>query len=67
VDLGRERRILVAVFCNLKPKKILGVTSHGMLLACETREGRITLLTCDAEKRSEVYAEGVGEPPGRFS
>ncbi len=80
VDLGRERRTLVAgikkfyskeelagkrvvVLCNLKPKKILGITSHGMLLACETREGRIALLTCDAEKGSEVYAEGVGRNP----
>ena len=41
------KRIVVVV--NLKPAKIFGQTSNGMLLAAETRDGDLALLTTDKE------------------
>ena len=35
------------VVCNLKPAKMFGETSNGMLLAAETKEGELALLTTD--------------------
>lgn len=39
----------VIVVTNLKPRKIRGVLSHGMLLAAETPDGGCRLLTVDPE------------------
>ena len=41
-----KRRVVVV---NLKPAKIFGQTSNGMLLAAETMEGDLALLTTDKE------------------
>ncbi len=82
VDLGKEKRTLVAgiknfyskeellgkkivVLCNLKPKKIFGILSQGMLLACETKSGEVSLLTCDAEIGRDVYVEGIEKNPSK--
>jgi len=37
----------IPVICNLKPAKMFGETSNGMLLAAETKEGALALLTTD--------------------
>jgi len=37
----------IAVVMNLKPAKIFGQMSYGMLLAAETREGDLALITTD--------------------
>ena len=37
----------IPVVCNLKPAKMFGETSNGMLLAAETNEGELALLTTD--------------------
>jgi methionyl-tRNA synthetase len=39
----------VAVVANLKPAKLMGVESQGMVLAAEDAEGRIVLLTPDRD------------------
>lgn len=39
----------VIVVCNLKPAKLAGVLSEGMLLCAEGPDGRLSLLTTDAE------------------
>jgi methionyl-tRNA synthetase len=39
-----KRIILVA---NLKPKKLRGVESHGMLLAASTPDGQLSIVTLD--------------------
>jgi len=45
-DLVGKRVIVVA---NLKPRKIRGVMSHGMLLAAEDPDGRVRLVTVDGD------------------
>lgn len=37
----------IPVICNLKPAKMFGETSNGMLLATETKDGELALLTTD--------------------
>ena len=37
----------IPVVCNMKPAKMFGETSDGMLLAAETKEGGLALLTTD--------------------
>jgi len=37
----------IPVVCNMKPAKMFGETSDGMLLAAETNEGGLALLTTD--------------------
>lgn len=39
----------VAVVTNLKPAKLMGIESQGMLLATDTPEGKLALLTFDRE------------------
>lgn len=39
----------IAVVMNLKPAKIFGQMSYGMLLAAETKKGDLALLTTDNE------------------
>ncbi len=66
IDMGERREIIagikghydkesligkkIAVLANLEPKKIKGVTSHGMLLAAVTESKKdIVLLTTDKD------------------
>ena len=67
IDLGKEKRILVAglkqyykkdelknkkviVFCNLKPKKLKGIESQGMILASvNENHSKVRLLQPDGE------------------
>jgi methionyl-tRNA synthetase len=37
----------IPVVCNMRPVKMFGETSNGMLLAAETNEGELALLTTD--------------------
>ena len=39
----------VMVVTNLKPAKLAGMMSEGMILAAEDSEGRLALMTPDAE------------------
>ncbi len=65
VDIGEERQIVagigkvyapdeligkkIVVVANLKPAKLMGVESHGMLLAATDEEGRLSVLILDKE------------------
>jgi methionyl-tRNA synthetase len=66
IDIGEERTIVagikqyytkeellgkkIAVITNLEPRKIRGITSHGMLLAASTEDkSAVVLLTLDHE------------------
>ncbi len=65
VDVGRQVQIAagiakayspeelvgkyVAVVTNLKPAKLMGIESQGMLLATDTPDGRLSLVTFDRE------------------
>lgn len=65
VDIGEERQIVagiaraytpddligkkIVVVTNLKPVKLMGIESHGMLLAATDEEGRLSVLTLDRE------------------
>ena len=67
IDVGEERIIVagigqdyaaqdlvgkrIAVIVNLKPTKIMGVASHGMLLAAEKEGGGYTLITFDGNAK----------------
>jgi len=71
IDIGEERTIVagiakdykpqdlvgkqIVVVANLKPTKLMGIESHGMLLATDAESG-LTLLTFDknAKPGSEV-------------
>ncbi|HPS92843.1 MAG TPA: methionine--tRNA ligase subunit beta [Deltaproteobacteria bacterium] len=37
----------IAVVTNLKPAKLMGLASEGMLLATDSQEGKLTLLSFD--------------------
>ncbi|MBN2299374.1 MAG: methionine--tRNA ligase [Deltaproteobacteria bacterium] len=41
----------IAVVTNLKPAKLMGITSEGMLLATDTPGGRLSLVTFDKEAK----------------
>lgn len=65
IDIGEERQIVagiakfytpddligkkIVVAANLKPAKLMGIESHGMLLAATDEEGRLSVLTLDRE------------------
>jgi methionyl-tRNA synthetase len=65
VDIGEERQIVagiaksytpddligkkIVVVANLEPAKLMGIESHGMLLAATDEEGRLSVLTLDRE------------------
>jgi methionyl-tRNA synthetase len=65
VDIGEERQIVagiakayipddlvgkrIVVVANLKPAKLMGIESNGMLLAATDEEGRLSVLTLDRE------------------
>jgi methionyl-tRNA synthetase len=67
IDIGEERTIVagiaknyrpeqligkyIAVVVNLKPTKLMGIESHGMLLAADAAEGHV-LLTFDGEPKT---------------
>ena len=54
----------IIVISNLKPAKIRGVTSNGMLLAAEDNKGTISLLDPgDASPGSEILIEGISKEP----
>lgn len=42
----------IVVIANLEPARIRGVESHGMLLAAQDAEGRLSLVTLDREVAS---------------
>ncbi|HJL17994.1 MAG TPA: methionine--tRNA ligase [Sandaracinaceae bacterium LLY-WYZ-13_1] len=46
------RRVIVVA--NLKPRKMVGLESQGMLLMAEDRDGRLTPVTADSEPGSTV-------------
>ena len=47
----------VAVVCNLKPVKLAGTLSEGMILCAEDADGKLALMTPEAEKD---IADGAG-------
>jgi len=65
VDTGEERQIVagigkaytpeeligktIAVVTNLEPAKLMGVESHGMLLAASDDEGNLAIITLEKE------------------
>jgi len=46
-EAGELMGLRIPVVCNLKPAKMFGETSNGMLLAAETVDGELALLTTD--------------------
>ena len=46
-EAGELKGLRIPVVCNMKPVKMFGETSNGMLLAAETMEGDLALLTTD--------------------
>ena len=54
----------IIVVSNLKPAKLRGVMSNGMLLAAEDDEGNVVLLDPgDANPGTEVFVEGISREP----
>jgi methionyl-tRNA synthetase len=54
----------IVIVTNLKPAKIRGVTSNGMLLAAEDDTGVVSLLNPgDSTPGSEVLIDGIGKEP----
>ncbi|HIQ49760.1 MAG TPA: methionine--tRNA ligase [Nanoarchaeota archaeon] len=53
----------VIVLCNIKPRKILGITSQGMVLAAIDKDNKPVLLTTEAQKGEVVYIEGIPRNP----
>ncbi len=48
----------VVVICNLKPAKLRGVDSNGMILAAEDNENNVGVITCDGEIGNNVIPQG---------
>ncbi|MEA2055849.1 MAG: methionine--tRNA ligase, partial [Candidatus Thermoplasmatota archaeon] len=58
--LGRK----IIIVSNLKPAKLRGVMSNGMLLAAEDDEGNVVLLDPgDANPGTEIFVEGIPKEP----
>ncbi len=53
----------VVVLCNLKPKKLFGLLSQGMVLAAIGKSDEPVLLTTQASVGEKVYVEGVKQKP----
>ena len=54
----------IVIVANLKPAKIRGIESKGMLLAASDSDGVVSLLNPgDAKPGSEVYIEGIPREP----
>lgn len=65
VDTGEERQIVagigkaytpeeltgkrILVVTNLQPARLMGIESHGMLLAASDNEGKLSIITTDRE------------------
>ena len=65
VDEIKGKNIIIVA--NLKPAKIRGVTSNGMLLAAEDKKGVVSLLNPgDAKPGSEVIINGITKKPAKF-
>ena len=68
VDIGEERQIVagigkayapedligkkIVVLANLKPAKLMGIESQGMLLAATDSEGTLSVLTLDRDVKT---------------
>ncbi|MBN2102035.1 MAG: methionine--tRNA ligase [Candidatus Aenigmarchaeota archaeon] len=61
-ELEGKRIILVA---NLKPAKLRGVESDGMLLAVESKDKKVGLLTSKDEPGEHVFIEGMKQKPAK--
>ncbi|NOX71913.1 MAG: methionine--tRNA ligase, partial [Candidatus Micrarchaeota archaeon] len=61
-ELEGKKIIIVA---NLKPAKLRGVMSQGMLLAAESKEGKLGLLTSKDEPGAQVFVEGIEQKPAK--
>ncbi len=59
-----DGRTIVLAY-NLKPAKLRGIKSHGMLLAAEDDEKKLEVLMPDAQPGERVFLEGVlsADPP----
>lgn len=55
---------MIVVVANLKPAKLRGIVSQGMLLAAEGN-GKIGLLTSDDREGANVFVEGIERKPKR--
>ncbi len=56
----------IIIVTNLKPAKIRGVKSSGMLLAAEDENGNCSLLNPkDANPGCEIYIEGIAREPSK--
>ena len=55
----------IVVVCNLKPAKIRGIESQGMLLAAE-KGGEVGLLVSDDDPGADVIAEGIEKKPSKL-
>ena len=44
----------VTVVANLKPRKMMGIPSEGMILMAETPDGKLAFLSCDARNGSQI-------------
>ena len=53
----------VIVLCNLKPRKIFGITSQGMILAAVGDDNKPVLLTTEAHIGKVVRVEGIEHNP----
>jgi len=54
----------IVIVANLKPARIRGIESRGMLLAAEDTAGVVSLLNPgDADSGSEVFIEGIPRKP----
>ncbi|KAF5287731.1 hypothetical protein FQA39_LY15751 [Lamprigera yunnana] len=67
IPIEEMRNRMVIVLCNLKPAKMRGIESHGMILCASTEEPRlIELLECTREVKAgeKVYIENYedGKP-----
>ena len=61
-ELEGKKIILVT---NLKPAKLRGVESQGMLLAVESKDKKVGLLTSKDEPGEQVFIEGVKQKPAK--
>src|SRR5690606_35963008 len=53
----------VVMVANLKPRKLFGLESQGMLLMAEDRDGRLTPVATDGEDGAVVRSPAGASPP----
>ncbi len=61
-ELEGKNIILVA---NLKPAKLRGVESQGMLLATESKDKKVGLLTTKDKPGAQIFVEGIEPKPAK--